>query len=330
MRLNIERTVFYILQRILPMNLQDCTLCPRSCHANRANGQAGYCKQTDKIKAARAALHMWEEPCISGRSGSGTVFFSGCNMGCVFCQNYSISQGNTGKIISPERLSEIFLNLQEQKPCNINLVTPTHFLPHIKKALENAKSNGLSIPVVYNTSSYEKAETLKELDGLIDIYLPDLKYYSPALGKRYSAAEDYFSYASSAIEEMVRQTGVPVFSPQGLPLEDQDEYSGPLMKKGVIVRHLMLPGHMEDSKAILRYLSSTYKNDIYVSIMNQYTPIPSFLDSDAYPELNRSVTSIEYERLVDYAISLGIENGFIQEGDTCSESFIPPFDCYGI
>ena len=144
---------------------------------------------------------MWEEPCISGRSGSGTVFFSGCNMGCVFCQNYSISQGNTGKIISPERLSEIFLNLQEQKACNINLVTPTHFLPHIKKALENAKSNGLSIPVVYNTSSYEKAETLKELDGLIDIYLPDLKYYSPALGKRYSAAEDYFSYASSAIEE---------------------------------------------------------------------------------------------------------------------------------
>ena len=314
------------------MNLRNCTLCPRNCHADRANGQIGYCGQTDEIKAARASLHMWEEPCISGRTGSGTVFFSGCNMGCVFCQNHSISHGKTGKIISPEHLSEIFLNLQEQKACNINLVTPTHFLPQIKKALELAKSSGLSIPVVYNTGSYEKAETLKELEGLIDIYLPDLKYFSPNLSKRYSFAEDYFSYASSAIEEMLRQTGKPVFAPQNLSeeKEDEDDYSGPLMKKGVIVRHLVLPGCAEDSRAVLKYLFSAYGNDIYVSIMNQYTPIPSFLDSKTYPELSRTVASSEYDKLIDYAISLGIENGFIQDGDTCLESFIPSFNCNGL
>ncbi len=314
------------------MDLHDCTICPRNCHADRINGQTGYCGQTNEIKAARAALHMWEEPCISGLSGSGTVFFSGCNMGCVFCQNYPISHGQTGKIISPERLSNIFLSLQAQNACNINLVTPTHFIPQIKKALETAKSNGLSIPVVYNTSSYDKADTLKELDGLIDIYLPDLKYYSPIKNKKYSSAEDYFFHASSAIEEMVRQTGKPVFAAQDLSWANKNEndYSGPLMKKGVIVRHLLLPGCAADSKAILRYLSSTYKNDIYISIMNQYTPVPSFLNPHAYPELQHSVSSSVYDKLIDYALSLGIENGFIQDGDTCSESFIPPFDCSGI
>lgn len=345
------------------MNLQNCTLCPRNCHADRLNGQTGYCGQTNELKAARAALHMWEEPCISGQTGSGTVFFSGCNMGCVYCQNHTISKGNSGKTISIQRLSEIFMELQAQNACNINLVTPTHFVPQIIEALTLAKNNGLKIPVVYNTSSYEKTETLKRLDGLIDIYLPDLKYYSAKLSKKYSGAEDYFTYAASAIQEMVRQTGKPIFMPQdngsdsakysvavsvrnsapakhpasNSAIADNtpggslpDDYSGPLMKKGVIVRHLTLPGCMADSKSILSYLYGSYKNDIYVSIMNQYTPLPQFLNTEAFSELNRTIHNKEYDELVDYAISLGLEKGFIQEGDTCLESFIPPFDCQGI
>lgn len=314
------------------MNLHNCTLCPRDCHADRSAGQTGYCGQTSIITAARASLHMWEEPCISGQTGSGTVFFSGCNMGCVFCQNHTISKGETGRPISSHRLAEIFLELQTKNACNINLVTPTHFIPQIIEALHLAKNQGLDIPVVYNTGSYEKVETLKMLDGLIDIYLPDLKYYSPILSKKYSHAEDYFTYAAPAINEMLRQTGSPVFAPQDLSLApgSEDDYSGPLMKKGVIVRHLTLPGCMEDSKSVLRYLYHTYKNDIYVSIMNQYTPIRQFLDTTAYPELNRTITEKEYDELIDYAIALGIENGFIQDGETCSESFIPPFDYSGL
>lgn len=313
------------------MNLQDCTICPRNCHANRTNRQPGYCGQTDKLRAARAALHMWEEPCISGQTGSGTVFFSGCNMRCVFCQNHPISAGNTGKEISEKRLAEIFLKLQEEKACNINLVTPTHFVPLIIKALIYAKDNGLSIPVVYNTGSYEKAETLKTLDGLIDIYLPDLKYYSPVLSRKYSAAEDYFSYAAAAIAEMFRQVGTPVFVSQNV-LSDttDDDYSGPLMQKGIIVRHLALPGCIQDSKKVLQYLYQTYHDDIYISIMNQYTPLPEFLNITDFPELNRTVTTEEYDELIDYALSLGIENGFFQDGKTCLESFIPAFDCSGI
>ncbi|NBI90583.1 4Fe-4S cluster-binding domain-containing protein [Lachnospiraceae bacterium] len=323
------------------LDLKDCILCPRNCHANRAGGQKGYCGQTSEIAAARAALHMWEEPCISGRAGSGTVFFSGCNMGCIFCQNHPISKSMAGKKISPQRLEEIFFRLQEQKACNINLVTPTHFIPQIRQALQSAKSNGLTIPIVYNTSSYEKVEALKTLEGLIDIYLPDLKYFSPILSKKYSFAEDYFTHASATIKEMVRQTGKPLFIPQELPSSkasgeasnenrENDDYFGPLMKKGVIVRHLVLPGCIEDSKKVLQYLYSTYKNDIYVSIMNQYTPIPDFLDIHTYPELNRPVSAKEYDTIVDYAISLGIENGFIQDDSAASESFIPAFDCYGI
>lgn len=327
------------------LDLQDCTLCPRNCHANRAAGQKGYCGQASEIAAARAALHMWEEPCISGQTGSGTVFFSGCNMGCVFCQNHPISKGITGKKISPQRLEEIFLQLQEQKACNINLVTPTHFIPQIRQALQSAKSNGLTIPVVYNTSSYEKAEALRTLEGLIDIYLPDLKYFSPVLSKKYSLAQDYFIHASAAIEEMVRQTGRPVFTAQKLFSHEtstakeaaasnknqaDDDYLGPLMKKGVIVRHLVLPGCTEDSKKIIRYLYTSYKNDIYISIMSQYTPIPDFLDSQIYPELSRPVSPEEYDIIVDYAVSLGVENGFIQDETAASESFIPTFDCYGL
>lgn len=314
------------------MNMQDCTFCPRNCHADRLHGQIGYCKQTAQITAARASLHMWEEPCISGQTGSGTVFFSGCNMGCVFCQNHTISKGNIGKSISTQRLAEIFLELQEQKACNINLVTPTHFVPQIIDAIQSAKKQGLTLPIVYNTSSYEKIETLKMLDGLIDIYLPDLKYYSSILSAKYSHAGNYFEYAAPAINEMLRQTGRPIFTEQShsSQLTPDDDYSGPLMKKGVIVRHLILPGCLSDSKAILRYLYDTYKDDIYVSIMNQYTPINQFTDTSAYPELNRTLTDEEYNEIIDYAISLGIENGFIQDGETCLESFIPAFDCRGI
>lgn len=298
-------------------DMQDCTLCPRECHADRTAGQSGFCGQSDQIMAARAALHFWEEPCLSGTNGSGTVFFSGCNLRCIYCQNHTIAQGQTGKQISIERLSEIFLELQDKKAHNINLVTPTHFVPQIIKALQNAKDNGLTIPVVYNTSGYEKVDTLKRLEGLIDIYLPDLKYHDTAFSSRYSKAPDYFMKAAAAIDEMLRQTGRPVFT------SGEDS----LMLKGVIVRHLLLPGCESDSRYLLRFLHQTYKNDIYVSIMNQYTPMPQ---AASVPALNRRISSAEYERIVDYAIRIGIENGFIQEGDTASESFIPAFDCEGI
>lgn len=304
-------------QASILQDMRDCTLCPRECHADRTAGQSGFCGQSDQIMAARAALHFWEEPCLSGTNGSGTVFFSGCNLRCIYCQNHAIAQGQTGKQISIERLSEIFLELQDKKAHNINLVTPTHFVPQIIKALQNAKDNGLTIPVVYNTSGYEKVDTLKRLEGLIDIYLPDLKYHDTAFSTRYSKAPDYFAKAAAAIDEMLRQTGLPVFT------DGEDS----LMLKGVIVRHLLLPGCESDSRYLLRFLHQTYKNDIYVSIMNQYTPMPQ---ATSVPALNRRISSEEYERIVDYAIRIGIENGFIQEGDTASESFIPAFDCEGI
>lgn len=312
----------------------NCSLCPRNCGVNRSNGQTGFCGQTDEIKAARAALHMWEEPCISGTQGSGTVFFSGCTLRCVFCQNASIAAGKSGKIISAERLSEIFLELQSQGANNINLVTPTQFVPQIAQALEHSKSHGLTLPVVYNTGSYEHTETLRRMDGLVDIYLPDLKYYSSELSLRYSLAADYFNVASAAIAEMFRQVGTPVFrehSPECAPECTSDSLTDyetmPLITRGVIVRHLLLPGCLEDSKKVIKYLYNTYGNQIYISIMNQYTPVANLSD---FPELNRKITQEEYDTVVDYAISLGVENGFIQEGETAEESFIPPFDLTGI
>lgn len=266
--------------------------------------------------AARAALHFWEEPCISGETGSGAVFFSGCVLRCVYCQNHNIAESRAGKIIGWERLSEIFLELQDKKANNINLVTPTHFVPQIVSALERAKLEGLHIPVVYNTGSYERVETLKRMEGLVNIYLPDLKYMSSRLGERYSHAADYFETASEAITEMVRQTGAPDF----------DDKSG-LMKKGVIVRHLVLPGCTADSKDIISYLYHTYGDRIYISIMNQFTPV---CDLSSFPELNRRITVREYEKIVDYALDIGVENGFIQEGNTAEESFIPEFDGEGL
>lgn len=294
---------------------KNCELCPRDCRVDRTNGIKGYCKETNELVVARAALHMWEEPCISGNKGSGTVFFSGCNIGCVYCQNYNISQGLTGKTISVDRLSEIFIELQNQNAHNINLVTPSHYIPHIIEAIKISKNNGLTIPIVYNTGSYEKADTLKLLDGLIDIYLPDLKYMDKALAKRYSNCPDYFYYASKAIDEMVQQVGNPEF------------YDDDIMKKGVIVRHMMLPGCLEDSKNIIKYLYETYGNKIYFSIMNQYTPLSHVSE---YMEINRKITDEEYDELVDYAVELGVENGFIQEGETQTESFIPEFNEEGV
>lgn len=308
--------------------LADCTLCPRNCHADRTQNKLGVCGAGSNLIIARAALHMWEEPCISGQEGSGTVFFSGCNLGCIFCQNYDIAHRKSGQEISVKRLSEIFLELQEKKANNINLVTPTHFIPQITEALTQAKKDGLSIPIVYNSSGYESVESLQMLDGLIDVYLPDLKYFSSALSSEYSHAADYFEKASVAIAEMVRQTGEPLFcTKNGILLTSEQYDDEALICKGTIVRHLLLPGCLEDSKAVIKYLYETFGNRIYISIMNQYTPLKQVAH---LPKLNRKVSSEDYETLVDYAISLGVENGFIQEGDVALESFIPDFDGSGI
>lgn len=296
--------------------MRDCTLCPRKCHANRISGDRGFCGQGADITAARAALHFGEEPCISGSCGSGAVFFSGCSLQCVYCQNHAIAAGGAGRIISAERLARIFLELQKKGAANINLVTAGHFLPQVCLALTDAKGMGLSIPIVYNSSGYEEASSLSLLEGLADIYLPDLKCQSPGISAKYSHAADYFEKAAKAIAEMFRQTGPPVIDPE----------SG-LMKRGVIVRHLLLPGCTGDSKRVLRYLHNIYGNDIYVSIMNQYTPLEHV---SRIPELNRRVTTEEYERVLDFADKIGIERGFMQKDGTVSESFIPLFDGEGL
>lgn len=294
-----------------------CQLCPRKCKINREQ-QMGICKVSSHIKVARAALHYWEEHCISGTNGSGTVFFSGCSLHCVFCQNQEIAQGAVGKEISKERLAEIFLELQEKNANNINLVTPGHYVPDIIWSVEHARNQGLSIPIVYNTSSYEQVETLKWLEGIVDVYLPDFKYFSQELASRYSKAPDYPQTAKAAIAEMVRQQPVPVFYEK-----DGQE----LMKNGVIVRQLLLPGELLDAKRIVRYLHEKYGNQIYLSLMSQFTPLPHF---ENYPELNRKVSRRTYEKYIDYAIELGIEQAFVQEDDVAEESFIPAFDCEGV
>lgn len=296
--------------------LRNCKLCPRNCGTDRLAGERGYCGQTAELTAARAALHMWEEPCISGNCGSGTVFFTGCALHCVFCQNGKIANGQLGKLLSVERLAEIFLELQEQGAANINLVTAGHFVPQVIAALDRAKAKGLHLPVVYNTSGYEKVENLRLLEGYVDIYLPDFKYWEPETAQNYSHAPDYPEFAKAAIAEMVRQTGAPVFE-------------GDMLKRGTVVRHLLLPGHVREAKQIISYLHETYGNQIYISIMNQYTPMEG-IETAGYPELARKVTSREYEKVLDHAINIGVENGFMQEGGTASESFIPDFECQGI
>ena len=299
------------------MKMEGCRLCPRNCGADRSAGQTGVCKTAGEngVYAARAALHMWEEPCISGEKGSGAVFFSGCPLRCVYCQNYHIAHAESGRWISVERLSEIFLELQAKEAANINLVTPTHYTPEIIRAVEMARQQGLCIPIVYNCSGYEKVETLQTLEGIVDIYLTDFKYMDSEAAARYSRAADYPEVAKAALEEMVRQTGEAVFDDTGM------------MKKGVIVRHLLLPGYLKNARAVVDYVYRTYGNRVYLSLMNQYTPLPHVRD---WPELNRRVTKREYERLIDHAISIGVEHGFIQEGDTAEESFIPDFDGEGL
>ncbi len=299
--------------------MADCTLCPRNCHVNRLLGKRGFCGQDAGIVAARAALHPWEEPCLSGTNGSGTVFFCGCNLQCVFCQNRDIAASKmdgVGKRITSDRLAQIFLELMEKGAHNINLVTPTHLIPQIHDAILIAKSRGLTLPIVYNSGGYESPEALRMLDGLVDIYLPDFKYVSSELSARYSHAADYFPRACAALEEMFRQVGKPVFSP-----------GTGLLLRGMVVRHLLLPGQAKDSKKALRYLHNTYGNDILYSILNQYTPMPQVA---CLPELARKVTEEEYQRVLQFAIDIGIENGFRQEGEAASESFIPRFDNEGI
>lgn len=303
------------------MQKNNCNLCPRNCFVDRDNGKTGYCGQTDKLYVARADLHMWEEPCISGKEGSGTVFFCGCTLRCIFCQNHQIALGKEetgekiGKEVSISCLKDIFLELQKKGANNINLVTGTHYIPQIAEALRLAKAEGLVIPIVYNTSGYEKKESLQMLESLVDIYLPDMKYVSKELSKEYSNAPDYFEIASEALKEMVRQVGEPEFDDRGY------------IQKGVIVRHLVLPGSTKDSKAVLEYLWNTYGDRIYISIMNQYTPMEQIKN---HPLLSRKVTKREYQKVVDYALSLGWENGFIQEGETAKESFIPDFHGIGV
>ena len=295
---------------------ENCLLCQRKCGINRRTGQTGVCGVSSEIKVARAALHYWEEPCISGKRGSGAVFFSGCSLHCVFCQNREISDGKAGKLISKERLSDIFMELADKGANNINLVTPGQYIPDIVWAVNDAKSRGMKLPIIYNTSGYENVtEELKLLEGIVDVYLPDFKYMDSTLSARYSRAKDYPSVAKQALSEMVRQQPDVVI----------DDATG-LIQKGVIVRQLLLPGHVNDAKAVLKYLYDTYHDHVYISMMSQFTPI-ALKD---YPEINRTVTRREYERLVDYALEIGITNAFIQEGDVAKDSFIPAFDCEGV
>lgn len=294
---------------------ENCLLCPRKCGINRRTGQTGVCGVSSEIKVARAALHYWEEPCISGKRGSGAVFFSGCSLHCVFCQNREISDGKEGKVISKERLSDIFMELADKGANNINLVTPGQYIPDIVWAVNDARSRGMKLPIIYNTSGYENVTELKLLEGIVDVYLPDFKYMDSTLSARYSRAKDYPSVAKQALSEMVRQQPEVVI----------DDATG-LIQKGVIVRQLLLPGHVNDAKAVLKYLYDTYHNHVYISMMSQFTPI-ALKD---YPEINRTVTKREYERLVNYALEIGITNAFIQEGDVAKDSFIPAFDCDGV
>ncbi len=290
-----------------------CTLCPRLCHVNRSLGQRGFCQMGDTVQVARAAPHLWEEPCLCGPNGSGTVFFSGCPLRCVFCQNHTISHDGQGYPVTVERLADIFLSLEKQGVANLNLVTPTPWIPQIQEALTLAWKKGFWLPVVFNSSGYERVSTLTSLRGYISIYLPDFKYWSPEQGRLYSGVPDYPERAKRALYEMVNQRGEARFTKEGL------------MTRGVIVRHLVLPGQTDDSKHILSYLHQTYGHSIFISIMNQYTPMPGMTGP-----LARPLSEEEYREVVDYARSIGIRNAFIQEGGAVGESFIPDFHGEGI
>ncbi|WP_346888144.1 radical SAM protein [Clostridium sp. UBA1056] len=295
--------------------LDNCNVCPRNCGIDRISGKVGFCKSGVTVKVAKAYGHMWEEPCVSGTKGSGTVFFSNCNLRCVFCQNHDISQSSIGKEISVERLSEIFLEQQAKGYHNINLVNPTHYVPQIIAALDMAKKSGLTIPVVYNSNGYENIESIKALNGYIDVYIPDLKYFNDKYAIKYSSAPNYFNIASKVIGEMVAQVGTPVFN------EDD------IMIKGVIIRHLMLPGLLFDSKKVVDYIYKTFGDSVYLSLMNQYTPM---FKSTEYAEINRPLNPDHYDSLIDYCVDLGYKNAFIQESGTSSTVYVPDFNLQGI
>ncbi|MDO4490205.1 MAG: radical SAM protein [Lachnospiraceae bacterium] len=294
---------------------EGCRICPRECGAGREEGKRGVCGVADVILVSRAALHMWEEPCISGERGSGAVFFAGCPLHCVYCQNYEIA-GGVGKVITKQRLAEIFLELQQKGAHNINLVTPTHYSHLLPEVLQMARDQGLCIPIVYNCSGYEKVDTLKKLADFVDIYLADYKYPDPQGAEKYSHAPDYPEIAWAALEEMLRQQPECVFDEEGI------------LQKGVVVRHLLLPGRVKAAKQAVSQLYEAFGDRIYISLMNQYTPFERV--GERYPELSRKVTSREYGRLLDFALELGVENGFFQEGDTAEESFIPVFNGEGV
>lgn len=295
--------------------LENCTLCIRNCNVNRNNGNKGICNSTNNIKIARAALHFWEEPCISGVNGSGTVFFSNCNLKCVFCQNYKISSEGFGTEITIDRLSEIFLELQDKGANNINLVTPTHFVPQIIEALKIAKNKGLHLPIIYNTNSLDSLDTIRSLNGYIDVYLPDFKYFEDKYALKYSKIKGYSKNVIEIIEEMIKQVGGPKFNKEGI------------IQKGVIVRHLLLPGLLFDSKKIIDAIYKKFGDSVYISLMNQYTPM---YNAKMYPEINKSINEKTYDSLIDYALSIGLKNGFIQESGTNSEEFVPDFNNEGV
>lgn len=295
--------------------LKQCSICPRNCKIDRTNGKFGFCKSSDKVKVARVSLHQWEEPCISGEEGSGTVFFSGCNLNCVFCQNHDISQEGIGKEITIERLSDIFLEQQLRGANNINLVTPTHYAVQIVEALKISKKKGLKIPVVYNSNGYEALHTLELLKGFVDVFVPDLKYFKDEYGLRYSKVPHYFSTASQATEKMVDIAGEVKFDEKGM------------IKKGVIIRHLMLPGLLFDSKKIVDYINKTFGDKVYLSLMNQYTPM---FKAEEYKEINRPLKKSHYDSLIDYCLEIGIKNAFIQDEGTDEKSYVPEFDLRGV
>ena len=290
--------------------LERCTICPHKCGINRTRN-AGKCKSTDKVKIALYSTHNFEEPCISGENGSGTIFFSNCNMSCIYCQNYEISQLGKGKEISVEELADIMIIQQEKGVQNINLVTPTSYALHIIDTIKIAKSKGLHIPIVYNTNGYENVETLKLLDGYIDIYLPDLKYYFNELGQKYSNVNNYFELVTQAIQEMYRQVGIPQLDKNGI------------MKKGIMIRHLVLPNNIENSKQVLKWIKENIDNNVYVSIMAQYFPTYKAKNVD---ELSRKLTKKEYEEIENYLYELNLENGYIQELGEHEEEYVPKWE----
>ena len=291
--------------------LEKCKICPHNCGVNRLNGNIGRCKSNGNIKLAMASIHNFEEPCISGENGSGTVFFSNCNMNCVFCQNYKISQQGLGREISIEELAEIFIDEQNKNAENINLVTPTMYVYHIIEAIKIAKNKGLKIPIVYNSNGYENVETIKKLDGYIDIYLPDLKYYDDDLAFKYSGVKNYFENATSAIKEMYNQVGSPVLDENGM------------MKKGLIIRHLVLPNNLQNSKDVLKWVNDNIDKNVFVSVMAQYFPTNKAKD---FPEINRKLTKEEYEEIENYLYSLDLDNGYIQELGEHEEEYVPDFE----